>query len=319
MLAGERYNLIGVLGQGGMSTVYVAEDRRLPGKQWAIKEIRAADLEGASLAQEAETLTRLSHPNLPHIVDFYTSEDGQYGYLVMERIVGQTLEERFIQNGRRLDLRNVIQIALQLCDALSYLHAVKPNPIIHRDLKPSNILIDNHERVILIDLGTARMFKPKQLQDTRQIGTLGFAAPEQLADEQTDPRTDLYSLGCILFYLLSGGKYSLQVEAWDEQLTKQAPPMVWDIVGKLLQNIRADRYPTAESVREDLQHVLERMKLSEMQTQGRVTGTYGISKKTNHRLLKFIPRRWFNDYGSFGFSNVKKMRHPACLHGGTRN
>src|SRR5688572_3320891 len=109
--------MIGVLGQGGMGMVYEAEDRRLQGKRWAIKEVRASDFGIHGIAKEVETLIQLSHPNLPRIVDYFVSEDGKIGYLVMDRINGQTMEQKFQQNGRRFDLLEMIDYSLQLCDA----------------------------------------------------------------------------------------------------------------------------------------------------------------------------------------------------------
>ena len=90
-MLGGRYKIIGVLGHGSMGAVYLAEDKKLLGKRWAIKEMLDSDFSKEGMASEAETLIRLNHPNLPHIVDYFPSESGQCGYLVMDYVEGETL------------------------------------------------------------------------------------------------------------------------------------------------------------------------------------------------------------------------------------
>lgn len=256
MLPEERYKLVRVLGQGGMGTVYEAEDRRLPGKRWAVKEIRAEELGKDGLAKEAATLIQLSHPNLPHIVDYFVSQDGSCGYVVMEQIDGVTLEQHFAGKKGKLTPQEVVHIATQLCDVLAYLHECFPDPIIHRDLKPANVLVDEHERIVLIDFGTARRYQPKADKDTVQIGTLGFAAPEQLAGGHIDPRTDLYALGAIMFYLLSGGQFPMMAAGAIEEELQGVPAPLIAVIDRLLRTDREERYAAAKAVKDALHQAM---------------------------------------------------------------
>jgi hypothetical protein len=204
-----RYRLLRLIGAGGMGRVFVAEDLRLAGKRWAVKETMPLLGDAGGFLREAELLARLQHPMLPHIVDYYgPDERNRCAYVVMELISGVTLETALQQRGGGMPAETVIRIGAQLCDALVYLHGQQPEPIVFRDMKPSNIMLDERGRVRLIDFGIARRFKPEQSGDTLPLGSVGFAAPEQLRGEQTDPRSDLYALGAVLYFMLSGGEYA---------------------------------------------------------------------------------------------------------------
>lgn len=285
MVREDRYKIIGVLGEGGMGTVYLAEDRRLPGKKWAIKEIRDG-APGSWALREAAALAGLSHPGLPQVADYFESEDGKRGYLVMEHIEGETMEERFVRNGRKADAAAAVRWALQLCDVLGYLHGIRPHPVIHRDLKPSNVLITAQDRVVLIDFGISRLEKGTG-QDTVRLGTIGFAAPELIARGRTDPRSDLYSLGAVLFYLLSGGRHpSVLARPAAEELA-EAPPGLRQIVGKLLDPDPERRYPDAESVKAALKTVMA--ELARMEAGGEQPGTGGAGRKRLVAVLSLYP------------------------------
>ncbi|MFC4777706.1 serine/threonine protein kinase [Paenibacillus sp. GCM10023252] len=208
-LVGGRYRIIGTLGRGGMGVVYAAEDTRLQGKLRAMKVTALAEDAAEEMAAqqpvEAWMLMRLSHPNLPLIVDYYPREESGCEIVVMDFIHGETAAARMERMNNQMGFHEVITIALQLCSALAYLHGQTPR-IIHRDLKPSNVMLEENGNVRLIDLGIAREFKSGQRTDTMRLGTPGFAAPEQESGEQSDERTDIYGLGALLYYMLSGGK-----------------------------------------------------------------------------------------------------------------
>lgn len=246
ILAG-RYRIVAAIGSGGMSRVLLAEDLKLTGKRWAVKEMYAGLEEPQrsafrqAMLLEAETMSRLAHPSLPDIVDVVPVNADGFLYLVMDFIEGETLAERFSRLGKRMEAGQVVQLALQLCGLLDYLHSIRPEPIIHRDLKPSNLMIDPSGRVRLIDFGTARRFKPERTADTVNLGTIGFAAPEQFDGRQSDPRTDLYGLGALMYYLLSGGvHYSRQ-----RQPERSLPADLAPVVLKLLSASPAERYTSA--------------------------------------------------------------------------
>jgi serine/threonine protein kinase len=151
--------------------------------------------------REALFLARMHHPALPSLYDYFY-EDG-YWYMVMDYIPGQTLTAYLRQQGP-LPLLEALSYALQLCDVFDYLHRQTP-PIVYRDLKPSNVLITPDGTLMLVDFGIARYFKEGQSNDTTDFGSPGYASPEQYQTEgQTDGRSDLYSLGVLLYEMVTG-------------------------------------------------------------------------------------------------------------------
>ena len=204
-----RFQLVSLIGQGGMGAVYKANDTKFADRSVAVKEMSKAGLPPARVAEaeasferEANLLSKLIHPNLPRIYEYFTEDDRSY--LVMDFIEGETLEDYLEQhNGGPLPVELVLSWAEQLCDVLSYLHNQQP-PIIFRDLKPANVMIGESKHVFLIDFGIARIFKPGQSHDTVALGSPGYAAPEQYGKAQSTPRSDIYSLGALLHHLLTG-------------------------------------------------------------------------------------------------------------------
>ena len=204
-----RYRILRLLGQGGMAAVYLAADARLAGREVAVKEMNPAGIPQVgqtwamtAFQQEAQVLARLNHPGIAAVTDFF--QDGNFWYLVMEQVPGETLEVALQRapNGRFPESQ-VLAWAAQLGAVLSYLHSHNP-PIVYRDLKPSNIMRRPDGTLKLIDFGIARFFKPGQISDTHYLGTPGYAAPEQYGHGQTDARSDVYSLGVLLHQLLTG-------------------------------------------------------------------------------------------------------------------
>src|SRR5258707_10639994 len=152
--------------------------------------------------REAHMLAGLQHPNIPAIYDYF-GEAGHW-YLVMDFVEGETLEEHlYTSKGGYLPVQQALDIGIQLCTVLDYLHTRQP-PIIFRDLKPANILRTHNRHLYLIDFGIARHFKPRQVKDTVALGSPGYAAPEQYGKTQTGPHSDIYSLGAMLHQLVSG-------------------------------------------------------------------------------------------------------------------
>ncbi len=186
---------------------FLAEDVKLAGKEWAVKEIPQRPEDVPHFLEEAQMLARLNHPQLPRIVDYYVVEPDNVCFVVMDYIEGQTLQAWFANRQKKADAASVLSFAVQLCDILHYLHSIEPEPVIYRDLKPSNVIIGQDGRIKLVDFGTARSYKAGQNSDTVPLGTIGFASPEQLHGFQTDARSDLYSLGAFMYHLLSGGGY----------------------------------------------------------------------------------------------------------------
>ena len=205
----QRYRILDVVGKGGMGAVYRAEDTQLGNRKVAIKEMSQSGLSPQAIIDAAEAFKReahilagLQHPNLPNIYDHFF-ETGRW-YLVMSFIPGETLGEYLNKaSGRKLPVEEALQIGVQLCTVLHYLHSQQP-PIIFRDLKPFNIMRTFDGHLYLIDFGIARHFKPGQAKDTAAYGSMGYSAPEQYGKAQTTPRSDIYSLGALLHLMLSG-------------------------------------------------------------------------------------------------------------------
>ncbi|MCE1248405.1 MAG: protein kinase [Firmicutes bacterium] len=200
-----RYEVVKPLGQGGQSNVYLLKDTRLKGKMWVAKEMsvqysdpRAQSLAQKHFEQEANMLATLEHVNLPKVIDYF-SQSGKY-YLIMEYLEGEDLGVLLKKAGRPFGEEQVARWAIQIATVLYYLH-MQPSPIIFRDIKPSNIMICQGQ-VKLIDFGIARHFNPAKKGDTLRIGSPGFSPPEQYSG-QTDPRSDIYSMGVAMHQLLT--------------------------------------------------------------------------------------------------------------------
>ncbi len=202
-----RYRVERELGGGGQKQMYLAADLRLSNRPCALAQLtpsarsRPAIAEGeAMFRREAETLAALNNFHIVQIYDYF--DEGGRCYLVEEYVRGQTLQQRIASRGR-MRLEEIVRIALQVLEALEYLHGLTP-PLLHRDLKPDNIILapatGGGEVVKLIDFGIARHF---QIQRGTVHGTPGYAAPEQYRG-MSEPRTDLYALGGIIHYALTG-------------------------------------------------------------------------------------------------------------------
>jgi serine/threonine-protein kinase len=255
-----RYLILRKIGQGGMAAVYQASDTSQPGPLWAIKEMSDAALSSSdrdyavkSFIQEGELLRRLSHPNLPKVIDVF-NEGGKH-YLVMEFIPGRTLQNMLDGCTQSFSESDVLLWALQLCDVLSYLHSQKP-PIIFRDLKPSNIMLTPQNQIKLIDFGIVRFFKPGQSRDTLALGTPGYAAHEAIGG-QTDERSDIYSLCVTLHQLLTLNDPGHNM--FHIPLARQLNPLVSPEMERVLQcgmNLqREHRFASASEMRTALAQV----------------------------------------------------------------
>lgn len=204
-----KYKILNEIGHGGMSIVYMAINEKA-NKTWAVKEVRkngVLDYEAVrqGLIVETNMLKRLKHKNLPSIIDVIENEDAFL--IVMDYIEGKSLADILAEEGAQPQ-EFVIEWAKQLCDTLEYLHTRTP-AIIYRDLKPANIMVKPDGNITLIDFGTAREYKEKNIADTTCLGTVGYAAPEQFGGMgQTDARTDIYCLGATLYHLITGNNPS---------------------------------------------------------------------------------------------------------------
>ncbi len=272
-----RYEILKEIGRGGMSIVYLAMDNRL-NKSLVVKDIRKRaekdnDLLINSLVVEANMLKKLEHNSLPRIYDIIESKGDIY--VVMDYIEGQSLKEVLDVHGK-LPAKDVIKWAKQLSDVLEYLHTRKPNPIIYRDMKPDNIMLTPNGKIKLIDFGIAREYKEDHSTDTVNLGTKGYASPEQLSGKQTDVRTDIYSLGVTLYHLVTGRSLSeppfevRPIRQWDPSL----PEGLEHIIHKTTQTEPDQRYQSCAELSHDLANI---EKLTE-----------GYKRRLHRRLVAFI-------------------------------
>jgi len=251
-----KYEILAELGRGGMSIVYLAMDRRL-NKQWAIKEAKKKPGHESEIFEltpiaEANLLKNLNHDNIVRIVDII--DQGGTIYIVMDYVEGMSLEKE-VQKGPSSP-EDVVNWGAQLCDVLEYLHTRSP-AIIYRDMKPANVqLSPDRQKIKLLDFGIAKTYKAQNTGDTYNLGTRGYAAPEQFdVNRQSDARTDIFSLGVTLRALLMG-KTPNQAEFYDD--IRKYNPAVSDgmvkVISKATDQNPENRYQTAADFRTALLH-----------------------------------------------------------------
>jgi len=195
-----KYIIVDILGRGGMGTVYLGRNIKTE-KLWAIKEINRIEEPEIDVTAEYRLLKKIEHPALPRLFDI-VEEDGRL-YVISDYVEGISLDKKLEKDGP-VDEDTAVDWGIQLCEALQYLHSLKPYPIIYRDMKPSNIILTDSGILKLVDFGIAREYKPQSKADTVYIGTRGYAAPEQYGAGQTSAASDIYSLGVTLHHLLTG-------------------------------------------------------------------------------------------------------------------
>ncbi|RJQ08974.1 MAG: serine/threonine protein kinase [Bacillota bacterium] len=197
-----RYRILRLYDQGGSATVYLAErlgvDEHVP---LAVKQLNPDAFGLAEFKNEVNVLYSLNHPNLPKVYDFF-EEDGRH-YLVMDFVTGRTLKQKVAEEGP-LGEDQVLGYALQVAGIFTYLHKKAERKIIHRDLKPSNLMLTRAGQVKLLDFGIARVPDARLPGDRIYAYTEDYASPEQKANRPTDERSDIYSFGVTLYFLLTG-------------------------------------------------------------------------------------------------------------------
>ncbi|UFT99199.1 protein kinase [Radiobacillus kanasensis] len=303
----ERYEILKEIGRGGMSVVYLAMDNRL-NKSLVVKDIRKRgnsnnELLINSLVVEANMLKKLDHGALPKIYDIIESEGDIY--VVMDYIEGESLKEKLAKE-ETIPAKQVINWAKQLSDVLAYLHTRKPHPIIYRDMKPDNVMLTPDGKIKLIDFGIAREFKTESNTDTTNLGTKAYAAPEQISGQQTDARTDIYSLGVTLYTLITGKSLAdppfeiKPIRYWDPSL----PEGLEHIIHKCTQLEPANRYQSCEELSFDLINI-DRL-------------TKGYKKKQVKKISLFaIPFVLFllsSTSAAFGYQGIQKEQFQDYMN-----
>ncbi|MEQ8171189.1 MAG: protein kinase [Candidatus Eremiobacterota bacterium] len=247
---------------GGMASIYQAIDI-MTDLKYIIKEAYSPDINEKeimtmALLQERDTLARLSHPGIVKAIDLFQYL-GTY-YLVLEYVQGKNLDVYAKKMGIFIDEKDVLSWSLQVCETLDYLHNL-PEPLIYRDIKPENLIVDVFGRVKLIDFGIARSFKEHKSKDTMAIGTPGFAAPEQYGKKQTDHRSDIYSLGATMHYLMSGSdpreRENPLLFPPLENFNSSISQITKKIINKAIKLERDERYQTSREMKSDIEYALK--------------------------------------------------------------
>ncbi len=278
----DKYEIVGEIGRGGMSVVWLGRDVRL-GKMWAVKEVRPNEggERGRMLRQaiidEANFMKRLDHPAIPRVVDII--DMGVQLFVVMDYVNGQPLSRLLARQGHPFSQEEVVSWGIQLCDVLAYLHGfVTPegerHQIVYRDLKPANVMLRDDNQVRLIDFGVCWERAGGQNNDGLAVGTPGYAAPEQVpagsdahltSDVVIDGRVDIYALGATLYSLVTGhvpklvndevGRRTISFEMrpireWNPGLSEGLER----VIVRATQTDPARRYQTVVEMRYDLEH-----------------------------------------------------------------
>ena len=265
----DRYEIIKTIGEGGMANVYLANDTILDRKV-AIKVLRG-DLSNDEkfirrFKREALSVSNLSHPNIVEVYDV-GEEDGNY-YIVMEYIDGKTLKQ-LLQKRGALTLTEVIDIMCQLTDGLAHAHEAY---IIHRDIKPQNIMIEDNGLVKITDFGIAMALNSTQLTQTNSVmGSVHYLPPEQANGKGSTVKSDIYSLGILMYELLTGSvpfKGDTAVEIALKHMKEKIPSIrkqnptipqsVENIVLKATAKNPKNRYDTVRDMYNDLKTALDR-------------------------------------------------------------
>lgn len=271
---GGRYLIEQMLGQGGMSAVYKANDPNLR-RVVAVKLIHP-HLSGDPrflhrFEEEAAAVAQLRHPNIIQVFDF--NRDADTYYMVMEFIAGETLQDRlrrYNRSGRFIPLGKAVHYIDNICAAIGYAHK---RGLIHRDIKPANIMIDVHDQAILMDFGIVKIVGAEKFTATGAVvGTALYLPPEVIRGETPDARSDIYSLGVTLYEIISGrppfeadSAMTLMMMHLNDPLPDLAalrpdtPPELIAIVERALAKDRGDRFSSADEFSQALQALLPRL------------------------------------------------------------
>ncbi|MFW6268727.1 MAG: Stk1 family PASTA domain-containing Ser/Thr kinase [Bacillota bacterium] len=273
----DRYKIIKKLGKGGMAVVYEARDLLLD-REVAVKMLRSEYISNQEFINkfqhEARAVARISHPNVVSIYDI--GQDKKYHYLIMEKVEGKNLKN-IINNRRKLPVVEALDIANQICSALIVAHE---NNIIHCDIKPHNILISSDKKVKVTDFGIARAVTTSTLTMTDTImGSAHYFSPEQAKGGKIKTHSDLYSVGIVLYEMLTGevpftGKSPVSValkhiqeEAKSpREINSNIPQSVSDLVMKALNKKPGERFSSAKKMKKEITRVIKRLNKKENNT-----------------------------------------------------
>lgn len=241
----DRYQILEMVGRGSTAEVYSVWDQRLS-KQWAMKCFLShnGQVKQPSTA-EAQILLSLDHPLLPKIIDIDRWQER--AILVRDLVPGDDLEN-FVDEHGPFSIETLENPIRSLAKVLDYLHD-RPSPIVYRDLKPANVIVRPDGALALVDFGITRVYHPLYLADTEPLGTKGYCAPEQYGYKQSCPSTDVYALGALIYFMLTGNHLACVSEGllWEDFQT--APLMrLKQVISKCMAHDIDNRYASAMSV-----------------------------------------------------------------------
>jgi eukaryotic-like serine/threonine-protein kinase len=270
-----RYEILKELGRGAMGTVYLGRDPSI-NRDVAIKTLNYAAIEANELEnvksrffREAEAAGKLSHPNIVTIFD--VGEDHDMAYMAMELLKGNDLSN-YCRKENLLPATQVMQLAASVADALDYAHN---QGVVHRDIKPANMILLEINQVKVADFGIARVMSASNTQTGIILGTPNYMSPEQVAGKKVDGRSDLFSLGVVLYELLSGQK-PFQGDSLESlmhaisngsrlpvaEVAPDAPACFAEIVEKLLEKALTRRFKSAAQARDEMRNCLANLNLN---------------------------------------------------------
>ncbi|WP_238537726.1 serine/threonine-protein kinase [Sporolactobacillus vineae] len=248
----DKYEILKVLGQGGMGKVYLARHVKL-GTLWAIKQVNKESDVSVDLLAEPNIMKQLNHPRLPRIFDIVDTSEAIF--IVVDYVQGESLD-KVLKRAGKIPEPVLVAWAKQICDVYIYLHEHQPHPIIYRDMKPSNLMETPDGEVRVIDFGIAREYKKESKTDTQVLGTKIYAAPEQYGSAQTDERSDIYSLGVTLYQLATGESPNAAILSKPiRKVLPESSEGLEEILGKMLKPDPAERYQTARELLDDFSNI----------------------------------------------------------------
>jgi eukaryotic-like serine/threonine-protein kinase len=298
-----RYRLEAKLGSGGMSTVYLARDETLD-RSVAVKvmhrEMSEQEDQLQRFRQEARAVAKLTHPNVVSVID--AGEDGGHPYIVFEYVKGETLKQRIGRVGA-LDTQEAIAYAIEVARGLGVAHA---RNMVHRDIKPQNVLIDEEGRAKLTDFGISRQLEQAGVTATgRVLGTTDYVAPEQAMGRGVDPRSDIYSLGVVLYEMLIGqvpfhadSQVGVAMKHVNEELPDvqrrrpEASAAVALVVERATAKNPAERYQAIGEMIDDLETALEVEAARAGSTTGEATSVLDAVPPPKRKLSTRVRWSW---------------------------
>jgi beta-lactam-binding protein with PASTA domain/predicted Ser/Thr protein kinase len=327
-----RYKIIRKLGTGGMADVYLAEDQEL-GRRVAIKILNdrhAADDQFIErFRREAKNAAGLSHPNIVSIYDRGEAE-GTY-YIAMEYLDGRSLKELIVSRGSA-PIRTAVEYARQILAAVGFAHR---HGIVHRDIKPHNVLVGPEGRLKVTDFGIARSGASQMTEVGSIIGTAQYLSPEQARGSQVDQTSDVYSVGVVLYELLTGQvpftgdtpleiamKHLSQIPKPPSELRPDVPHDLDMVVLRALAKEPSERYQSAEEMDADLERILQGLPIGE-ETESAATAvlagagliaaapTSVITRPTEAAPTRAVPPGATPPAGYYGYEGPPRRRRPV--------